>query len=515
MTVEEILTRLDKVKKNGSGWVSRCPAHEDRNPSLSVTEGADNVLLHCFAGCDIDAITAALGIKPYDLFHNNNGAEPRRLIATHPYHDVDGKHLFDIRRYSSGEKCLPYLPGAERAGIGKTPRPLYRLPLVAAAVRNGDTVYVTEGESDADAMEKAGVIATTNPFGAGKWLPQHTEALKGAHVVIVQDKDEPGRKHAQNVLDALTPLAKSVQLFEPLEGNDARDHLRAGHTVAELVKVSSVSLSEKDATEENKSPVGLPFKTLGEALADTPEQIEWIWHGCIAAGTKTLFASKPKLGKSTTTFGLLRELTAGSEFLGLTVAPTSVLLLSEEPASALREKAVRFGLDVSSVASGPARQTEETSGPSVHLLRRSQALGVTWAEVVDQAVTYAVENGIGVLVIDTLDKWAGFRGDDENKTGALLEVMEPVERAVAAGLAVLIITHHRKSGGEYGEGVRGGNALTGAVDVVLELERLPQHVDESRHGRILRGSPGLRTPRRKSFSGSTSPRSNCWGTSRR
>ena len=193
MTVEEILTRLDKVKKNGSGWVSRCPAHEDRNPSLSVTEGADNVLLHCFAGCDIDAITAALGIKPYDLFHNNNGAEPRRLIATHPYHDVDGKHLFDIRRYSSGEKCLPYLPGAERAGIGKTPRPLYRLPLIAAAVRNGDTVYVTEGESDADAMEKAGVIATTNPFGPVNGSHSHRSPQGRAR----RDRPRQGRARTQ------------------------------------------------------------------------------------------------------------------------------------------------------------------------------------------------------------------------------------------------------------------------------------------------------------------------------
>jgi len=106
-----------------------------------------------------------------------------------------------------------------------------------------------------------------------------------------------------------------------------------------------------------------------------------------------------------------------------------------------------------------------------------------------------LENGIGVLVVDALDKWAGFRADDENKTGALLEIMEPVERAVAAGLAVLIITHHRKSGGEYGEGVRGGNALVGGVDVVLELERLPTHVDDSRHGRIFRGlSPFEDTP---------------------
>jgi hypothetical protein len=53
-------------------------------------------------------------------------------------------------------------------------------------------------------------------------------------------------------------------------------------------------------------------------------------------------------------------------------------------------------------------------------------------------------------------------------------------------LGVLIVAHHRKSGGDYGEGVRGANALVGAVDVVLEVERLPAAQDATQRLRLLR-----------------------------
>ena len=192
-----------------------------------------------------------------------------------------------------------------------------------------------------------------------------------------------------------------------------------------------VHLEKRAWTNETNTP-DLSFLPLGEALAETPEHIEWTWHGCIGAGSKTLFASKPKIGKSTTAFGLLRAMMDGAAFLGLTVKPTSVLLLSEEPASALREKAARFGLDLSFVhgpSVGGRTNTNESEGPTVHLLRRAQALGAPWPDVVDQAISYAVANSIGVLVIDTLDKWhaglvetdrAGLkRGMDAAFTGTL------------------------------------------------------------------------------------------------
>lgn len=70
MSVETLLDRLEKVKRTGAGrWVARCPAHDDKHPSLAIREAADGlVLAHCFAGCGFDAIVAAVGLEPSDLF---------------------------------------------------------------------------------------------------------------------------------------------------------------------------------------------------------------------------------------------------------------------------------------------------------------------------------------------------------------------------------------------------------------------------------------------------------------
>jgi hypothetical protein len=68
MTAEAVLARLKGVKRSGSGWIALCPAHPDRNPSLSIREHDGKILLHCFAGCTIEAICAALGMKMCELF---------------------------------------------------------------------------------------------------------------------------------------------------------------------------------------------------------------------------------------------------------------------------------------------------------------------------------------------------------------------------------------------------------------------------------------------------------------
>jgi DNA primase len=69
MRIDAILSRLHKVKRTASGFMACCPAHEDRNPSLSVSQGQDGrILLKCWAGCSIGDICGALGIKVSDLF---------------------------------------------------------------------------------------------------------------------------------------------------------------------------------------------------------------------------------------------------------------------------------------------------------------------------------------------------------------------------------------------------------------------------------------------------------------
>ena len=69
MSIDILLARLDKVKRQGKGYVACCPAHDDKTPSLSLAEGADGrILLHCFAGCGANDVLASIGLTINDLF---------------------------------------------------------------------------------------------------------------------------------------------------------------------------------------------------------------------------------------------------------------------------------------------------------------------------------------------------------------------------------------------------------------------------------------------------------------
>lgn len=70
MTTAALIERLQGVKQTGPDrWLARCPSHEDKRPSLSIRERGDGrTLVHCFGGCDADAVVTALGLQMSDLF---------------------------------------------------------------------------------------------------------------------------------------------------------------------------------------------------------------------------------------------------------------------------------------------------------------------------------------------------------------------------------------------------------------------------------------------------------------
>ena len=93
MRVEDILERVSRVRRNTRGWTARCPAHDDRGPSLSVAERQGKILLHCFAGCTAEDICTALGIHLRDLF---TGPEPPAKPLPSVVRDVQ-QHIHDLR----------------------------------------------------------------------------------------------------------------------------------------------------------------------------------------------------------------------------------------------------------------------------------------------------------------------------------------------------------------------------------------------------------------------------------
>jgi hypothetical protein len=243
--------------RNGS-W--RCPAHDDRNPSLSVKAANDGtVLLHCHAGCHSADILAALALDVRDLFDT---PKKNDIVAVYDYVDEGGALLFQVVRKADKRfvQRRPDGAGAWVWKLGDTRRVLYRLPEVIAAVAAGTMVFVVEGEKDADRLAAAGYVATTNPHGAGKWRATYNASLAGADVTIIADRDEPGRAHARAVADQLTGIAAHVWIVEPTKGKDASDHLAAG------LDVGDMTVEYDSATE----PPGGRMVSYDEAYGDTP-----------------------------------------------------------------------------------------------------------------------------------------------------------------------------------------------------------------------------------------------------
>lgn len=86
----DILQLLQGVKKSGGSYMAKCPAHDDKNASLSITEGeAGRVLFHCHAGCDTQNIAVALGLSMTDLMGSEKRelTAQRRIVATYDYAD--------------------------------------------------------------------------------------------------------------------------------------------------------------------------------------------------------------------------------------------------------------------------------------------------------------------------------------------------------------------------------------------------------------------------------------------
>ena len=97
MTHETLLSRLSGVKRNGAGWQALCPAHADKNPSLSIDVRADKILVHCHAGCSQEAVCAALKIEVRELFLDASDGKAQ-AVDEYPYTDEHGTLLYQVVR---------------------------------------------------------------------------------------------------------------------------------------------------------------------------------------------------------------------------------------------------------------------------------------------------------------------------------------------------------------------------------------------------------------------------------
>ena len=211
MHIFDFLNKLDSPKQLpfDEQFVAKCPCHDDEHPSLYIKEDEEtgNILLHCMARCKTEDIVKALGLEMKDLFTNDNSGHTKsydQKEKTYFYYDKAGVQIAKKVCYSysdiSKSFCWFHLENNEWVkGLNGINVLLYNLPSLLNAT---ETVYIVEGEKDADSLRQMGYIATTPPHGAGyKWnAKNYNKFFKNKDVVVLADNDDIGRNHAKELL---------------------------------------------------------------------------------------------------------------------------------------------------------------------------------------------------------------------------------------------------------------------------------------------------------------------------
>jgi hypothetical protein len=223
----------------------RCPGpgHRaiDRSLAVKLDDSApDGFLTHSFAGDDPivcrDHVREKAGLgafKPNGNGRKSMSAEeiiertmrvaggaldnpadrppPGKVVVAYDYTDADSKLLYQVIRLEP-KSFRQRRPDGNGGWIWKLDerRVLYRWPELAKYP--DATVFVTEGEADADRVASLGHCATT--VASGKWTDECVKALSGRHVVILQDNDVPGTKRALEAAQQLHGAAASVRVVQ-------------------------------------------------------------------------------------------------------------------------------------------------------------------------------------------------------------------------------------------------------------------------------------------------------------
>ena len=261
VTIQDVLGRLKGVRANGRDkWMACCPAHDDKDASLSVSQGRDGVLMKCFAGCEFPAICGALGIEPRAMFRDQ--AERKRGCTLAEYAAAKGLDAEKLRKWGCSDILRPGPFGESPAvemlymnAAGETMATRYRINLAKGqdgqdrrflwqkGSRTGlyglwrlpadpaAPLLIVEGESDTQTLWQADFAAVGLP-GAGNWR---------------EDRDAAHLAKFSNLYLILEPDNGGFSLWQAFAGDAERGRPRS--SLADRIKVFTVGTGpKKDAS---------------------------------------------------------------------------------------------------------------------------------------------------------------------------------------------------------------------------------------------------------------------------
>src|SRR3990167_9891450 len=192
-------------------------------------------------------------------------------------------------------------------------------------------------------------------------------------------------------------------------------------------------------------------------IKENENQKEWLWENYIAKGHITLLSALWKAGKSTLLRCLFLAMAEEQEFAGQPTKKTKVLVLSEEDKGDWSDKREDVNDDL-------IRPILVWSRP----IRIKPNLK-QWTELIEEVTERCKEDNINLVVIDTLTTFWPI--DNENDSAQVIKALVPLYSFTENHIAVVLVHHFRKGGGDQAQASRGSGALPGFVDNIIEFTR--------------------------------------------
>lgn len=504
MTPEEILPRFHHVRPSGKGWTARCSAHEDHDNSLSIDPKDDGgTLLHCFKGCSSEAITAAVGLKPADLYpprqQPSRMTPPRPTVTVEdvaaakglpskllselgwtnergtiriPYRTEEGQVLARAHIRRSLEKVTGF-PKFIWDGPGDVPLIAYGLWRIAEA-RRAKRLVLCEGETDTITCWHVGLPALGIPGATTVQTTLKPEMLAGLeHVVITKDSDAGGDAFIATTHEAARAagVGKITVVPMPAGAKDVNEWYRRcssrekfleefRHAVetAPTGDPPPSSLTTTQPTPHVEWPAS--WRLLDDVQIQELPDPEWIVNGIIQKSSVATIYALPNTAKTTLIAGLCVSVATGRPWFGhATDTQGGCIYVPSEDMSGWK---IRLEAAKQLARIDPSH--------SIGVFTFEPGMNLLDPVMVDQFIAFwgaaqAQGAAFSLVVFDTLSGM--MPGANENAIEAMGVALDRAGQIGKALGATVLLSHHTNASGTR---ERGHGSLRGDSDTMIALE---------------------------------------------